>query len=394
MLNVAIVGCGNISPQHIRGYLAFPDEARIVALCDIVSSRATDKAVKFGLVGSDGIPTVAIYDHISEVLARKDIDVVSIATPPGTHAELTIQALEAGKHVIVEKPMAPTLAECDAMIEAARSNNRLLSVISQNRFRDDIALLKALIDSGLLGEITAIQVDSAWWRGLEYYDVDWRGTWESEGGGPTLNHAIHHLDLTAWLMGDSPQAVSALMTNAAHENSEVEDLSVAILQYPRALATVIASVIHHGQQQRFSIHGRNATVELPWQVRAEVSEKSGHPNENGNLELIAQLEALRANLPELSVRGHVAQIGDVLAAISEGRVPMVTGEEGRRTVEIVLAIYRAAIERKVIDLPIAKDNPWYSGEALLELAPRYFKKTGFVTETYAPSSAKAARWEQ
>ena len=388
MINVAVVGTGNISPLHLSGFLAHPGLARIVALCDLVPAKAEAKRAAFGLDG------VGVHAHIDQVLARDDVDLVAICTPPSTHAELAIAALRAGKHVLVEKPMAPSLAECDAMIAAARESGRVLSVVAQNRFRDDLALVKAAVESGLLGPVAAVQVDSAWWRGTEYYDLDWRGTWESEGGGPTLNHAIHHLDLVAWLLDASPQAVAALMTNAWHDNSEVEDLSVAILQYPRALATVTASVVHHGQQQRFVVQGRDAVVELPWAVRSEVPAGSGHPSDGGNAALIDKIEALRAGLAPLEHTGHAGQIGDVLAAVTHGRAPAVTGEAGRRTVEIVTAIYRAAIERRAVDLPIAVGDPWYGGEALLEHAPRYFTKTGYATALPEQTSARAAGWEQ
>ncbi|MCL1800291.1 MAG: Gfo/Idh/MocA family oxidoreductase [Promicromonosporaceae bacterium] len=391
MLKVAVVGCGNISPTHILGVLAFPELASLVALCDIVPERAERRAQEF--IAEPERDNVAIYSHIDQVLARDDIDLVTIATPPSTHAELTIAALKAGKHVLVEKPMAPSLTECDAMIAEADRSGKSLSVVSQNRFRNDIAELKAVIESGLLGPIAAIQVDSAWWRGLTYYDLDWRGTWESEGGGPTLNHAIHHLDLTAWLLDGAPESVAALMTNAWHENSEVEDISAAILQYPKALASIIASVVHHGQPQRITVLGRDATIEQPWLVRSDIADGSGYPAEFGNVELVAKIEALRAALPPLTHQGHTAQIGDVLSAIATGRPPAISGADGRRTVEIVTAIYEAAIDKVVVDLPIPHDDPWYSGTALLEKAPRYFTKTGFNTEPQAPSSAKAARWE-
>ena len=388
MINVAVVGTGNISPLHLRGYQAFPDLAKVVALCDIAPGKAQAKRTALGLDDAD------VHAHIDEVLARDDVDLVSLCTPPSTHAELAIAALRAGKHVLVEKPMAPSLAECDAMIAEARKAGRVLSVVAQNRFRDDLALVKEVLESELLGPVASLQVDSAWWRGLEYYDLDWRGTWESEGGGPTLNHAIHHLDLVAWLLGSRPEAVVALMTNAWHENSEVEDLSVALLQYPRALATVTASVVHHGQQQRVVVQGRDACVELPWVVRAETAGGSGHPADDVNQVLIDKIEGLRSGRTPLEHRGHTAQVRDVLAAVAGERPPAVPGEDGRRTVEIVTAIYRAAIERRAVELPIAPTDPWYSGEALLASAPRFFPKTGFVTEQVDQISARAAMWEQ
>lgn len=121
------------------------------------------------------------------MLARDDVDLVSVCTPPSSHKDLTIALLRSGKNVLVEKPMAPSVADCDQMLAAARESGRTLSVIAQNRFRNDLASVKEAIDSGLLGPVAHARVDSAWWRGLPYYDLDWRGTWESEGGGPTLN---------------------------------------------------------------------------------------------------------------------------------------------------------------------------------------------------------------
>ncbi len=180
MQAIAIVGTGNISRAHIAGYGAFPQSCRIVALHDIVESRAHATKEQLGLDGADVV-------GLDELLARDDVDLVSVCTPPSSHKDLTIALLRSGKNVLVEKPMAPSVADCDQMLAAARESGRTLSVIAQNRFRNDLASVKEAIDSGLLGPVAHARVDSAWWRGLPYYDLDWRGTWESEGGGPTLN---------------------------------------------------------------------------------------------------------------------------------------------------------------------------------------------------------------
>jgi len=386
MITVAVLGTGNISQVHIDGFLKHGNEARIVALCDIVPAKAQAAKDRFGLTGA------TVHAHVDELVERDDIDLVAVCTPPDTHAELSIALLDAGKHVLVEKPMAPGLADCDAMIAAARRAGRVLSVVSQNRWRDDVAQVKAVVDSGLLGPVASIQVDSAWLRGLAYYDLWWRGTWESEGGGPTLNHAIHHLDLVAHLLGRAPHAITAAMTNAWHDNAEVEDLSVAVLHYERALATVTASVVHHGQQQRFVVQGREAGVELPWRVYAEQVQPTGHPAVGGNRPLAAAIDQVRERLPALPRTGHAGQIGDVLTAITDDRPPAVTGEDGRRAVAIVTGIYRAAVEGRTVDLPIRPDDPWYSGKALLEHAPRYFPKTGKLPGYDAEVDPRGTGW--
>ncbi|MFE5341859.1 Gfo/Idh/MocA family protein [Isoptericola sp. NPDC056578] len=374
MLTIGIVGTGGIARAHIDGYQRFGEECEIVALCDPAPGRAEALRAELGLDGA------RVYTDAAEMLAAEQrLDLVSVATPPSTHAALSIQALEAGVDVLVEKPMAPSLEECDAMIAAAKDNGRLLSVVAQNRFRDDIATLKEVLDSGLAGPVTHAQVSSAWWRGTEYYDLWWRGTWEREGGGCTLNHAIHHLDMTLWMLG-SPKAVTSVLTNAAHENAEVEDLSVSVLQYDRALAEVTASVVSHGEEQAIVVQGRDARVSQPWKVEANLANPNGFPADEDDVERVAQIEAVAAAHRPLEHTGHAGQIADMLDAVRERRRPAVDGEDGRRAIELVTAIYEAGIERRAVDLPLSPDDPFYRTGTLVERAPRFFEKTASVGE--------------
>ncbi|MCK9794409.1 Gfo/Idh/MocA family oxidoreductase [Isoptericola sp. 4D.3] len=373
MLTIGIVGTGGIARAHIDGYQRFGAECEIVALCDPAPGRAEALRSELGLEGA------RVYTDAAEMLAAENLDLVSVATPPSTHAGLSIAALEAGVDVLVEKPMAPSLEECDAMIAAAEDNGRLLSVVAQNRFRDDIATLKEVLDSGLAGPVTHAQVSSAWWRGTEYYDLWWRGTWESEGGGCTLNHAIHHLDMTLWMLG-SPKAVTSVLANAAHENAEVEDLSVSVLQYDRALAEVTASVVSHGEEQAIVVQGRHARVSQPWKVVAETANPNGFPTEEGDAERVAAIEAVAAAHRPLEHTGHAGQIGDMLGAVRDRRRPAVDGEDGRRAIELVTAIYEAGVERRTVDLPLRPDDPYYRTGTLVERAPHFFSKTASVGE--------------
>ncbi|GAA1733676.1 Gfo/Idh/MocA family oxidoreductase [Microbacterium paludicola] len=373
MLRVGIIGVGNIAEAHVDGYRRFPEECEIVALHDAVAGKAAARGRDLGL------DAATAYDDLDEMLATARLDLVSIATPPATHSELTIRALRAGVDVLVEKPMAPSLEECDAMIAAAAENGRMLSVVAQNRFRDDMATLKEVLDSGLAGPVSHVQVSSAWWRGLPYYDLWWRGTWESEGGGCTLNHAIHHLDLTLWMLG-SPRAVTAVLANTQHENAEVEDLSVAVLQYDRALAEVTSSVVHHGEEQAIVVQARGARVSQPWKVVASTSGANGFPLPEGNPDLVDRIEALAAGHAPLPHEGHPGQIGDMLAAVRDRRPPAIDGEDGRRAVELVTAIYAAGIERRTVDLPLRSDDPYYRTGTLTQRAPHFFEKTSSVAD--------------
>lgn len=372
MLRIGIIGTGGIADAHISGYLAFRDECEIVALGDVVPGKAAQKAAAFGLAA-------AAYDDPFAMLADADIDLVSIATPPSTHAALAIAALDAGVHVLVEKPMAPSLDECDAMIAAQKRSGKLLSVVAQNRFRDDLVALKAVVDSGLLGSISHVRVDSAWWRGLPYYDLWWRGTWEKEGGGSTLNHAIHHIDLLLWLLG-RPSEITAMLANAQHDNAEVEDLSVAVLRYGRGLAQLTSSVVHHGEEQEIVVQGERARVSQPWKVVAERARPDGFPEREGDDDLVARIEGLVAGLEPLPHLGHAGQIGDVIDAIRTGRAPIADAQDGRNAVELVTAIYKAGFERTIVDLPLSADDPYYRAGHLVEAAPRFSEKRRSLAE--------------
>lgn len=371
MLRVGIIGTGGIADAHIRAYLAFAEDCEIVALADVVPGKATQKAEAFSLDGAVG------YDDPIRMIVAAQLDLVSIATPPSTHAPLAIAALDAGVHVLVEKPMAPSLEECDAMLAAQARSDRLLSVVAQNRFRDDLALLKDVVDAGLLGSISHVRVDSAWWRGLPYYDLWWRGTWEKEGGGCTLNHAIHHIDLLLWLLG-RPQEITAMLANAQHENSEVEDLSVAVLRYQRGLAQLTSSVVHHGEEQEIVIQGERARVSQPWAVKAERSGETGFPAPGGDGDLVARIEEFAATRPPLAHQGHQGQVRDVLNAILQGRAPLSTGQDGRNAVEVVTAVYKAGIERAFVALPLAEDDPYYRAGHLVDRAPHFYEKQGSI----------------
>ncbi|MFC7403719.1 Gfo/Idh/MocA family protein [Georgenia alba] len=383
MIRVAIVGTGNISPSHVRSYQAFADRCEVVALCDIVPEKAEAVRREFGLDGA------AVYASHGEMLAAGGLDLVSICTPPGTHEQISVDCLEAGVNVLCEKPMAPSLAGCDAILRAEEASGKLFSSVAQNRYRDDVARLKSAVDSGLAGPVSHVQVDSAWWRGLPYYDLWWRGTWEQEGGGCTLNHAVHHIDLLLWLLG-APESVTAVLTNAAHENAEVEDLSVAVLSYDRALATMTSSAVHHGENQQMVVQGREASISLAGDVVAEVSQPNGFPAPDGNRELVERLTALAQGVEPLAHTGHQGQVDDVLTALETGRRPAIDGHDGRRTIELITAIYQAGIERRAVDLPLSADSPYYQAGTLTERAPRFFAKSASVTDQAGSISVSGA----
>lgn len=376
MINVAIIGAGAISPAHIKGYLEFPDKCRIVAISDIYQEKA-DK-----LVNEYNLEAVTVKDY-KELLNRGDIDLVSVCTPPYTHAQIAIDFLNAGKHVLVEKPMASSLEECDAMNAAAQRSGKILSVVAQNRFLNPMMKLKNILEQDLIGPIVHVQVDSYWWRGHSYYDLWWRGTWEKEGGGPTLNHAVHHIDIFQWMNG-MPSEITAVMSNTSHDNAEVEDLSIAIGRYNSGcLAQITSSVVHHGQEQQLIFQGKNARISSPWKLKASKSKENGFPVEDTQLE--EEIQSAYDALPDIPYEGHPGQIHNVLTAIENNSEVLIDGYQGRKTLELITAIYESASFGKTVKLPLNEESPFYTREGLLKHSVKFYEKTK-VIENFGTTS--------
>ena len=365
MINVAVIGAGGISRTHIETYQKFKDQCALTALVDIDVEKACEKKEEFQL-------DVAVHDDHRKILNDPDINLVSVCTPPYVHAGISVDCLNAGKHVICEKPMASSLAECDDMLAASKRSRKILAIIAQNRYRTPIQKLKSVLESGIAGKVLHAQVDSFWWRGHCYYDLWWRGTWAKEGGGCTLNHAVHHIDMFQWMMG-MPSEVRAVMANTAHDNAEVEDLSVAILKYPDgALAQVTNSVVHHGEEQQLVFQAERARVSFPWKVAASTSRSNGFGDPNPDLE--REINAMYDDLPDVERQGYEGEFADVLNAIETGGEVLISGAEGRKTLELITAIYQAASTDSTVKLPLEKGSPFYTAVGVQANATHFYEK--------------------
>lgn len=365
MSNVAVIGCGNISSQHIEAYLRFSKRCKIVALVDIYPEKARKRAAEF-------VPDAAVYDAHQALLERKDVDLVSVCTPPYTHKEITVNLLKAGKNVILEKPMATSLEECDAITNAWLESGKTLSIIAQNRFRTPIMKLKRTLEAGLIGNVLHAQVDSFWWRGHCYYDLWWRGTWDKEGGGCTLNHAVHHIDMLNWMMG-LPREVTAVLGNTAHDNAEVEDLSVAILKYANgALGQLTSSVVHHGERQQLIFQGQKARISAPWELYASRSKGNGFPERAPEVE--AEIQEFYDGLPDVAYEGHTGQIDNVLTALEQHTQPLIQARNGRDALEMITAIYKAGSTGLSVQLPLAPNDPFYTTKGMIAGAKHFYEK--------------------
>ena len=373
---IAIIGTGAIAKAHIEGYLALDSMCEIRALCDIYPEKGEALKEEFSLSHA------TIYADYHEMLENDNIDVVSICLPPSVHAPVSIDAMNAKKHVLVEKPMAPSLAECDAMILASNENGVLLSPVAQNRFKTDSMKLKKMLDQQVSGKVLHAVVNSLWYRGGNYYDLWWRGTWEKECGGVMTSHAVHQIDLLLWMVG-MPLEVTAVISNVGHDNSECEDIGIAILRYKEMIGQITSSLVAHDEGQELIFHTEKAQLSLPYRSYCSSPLENGFPEDDETAK--KNIDNIYHSMEECEITGHSAQISNFLHAIDGKEDLLIDGEQGRSTIELIHAIYLSAISRQTIALPLSKDNKMYTREGLIESMPHFYEKKKSV-ENFATNT--------
>jgi UDP-N-acetyl-2-amino-2-deoxyglucuronate dehydrogenase len=339
-----IAGTGVIAAIHADAIAMVPG-ARLAAVTDVAAGAAAAFAAAHGC---------AAEPDLDALLARPDVDVVSVCVPSGLHAEVGIRAARAGKHLVVEKPIDVTLEAADRLIDAARAAGVALTVISQHRFDPGLIEAKRLLDEGALGRLVLGEASTRWYRTQAYYDsAAWRGT-SAMDGGSLMNQGIHYVDLLRWCMGPVTE-VTALCATQTHQ-IEVEDTSLAALRFASgALGTIVASTsVYPGFAQRLEIAGTEGTLTIEdgaivrrafgsgARQAGTAHEPDGPPPDGG--------AATGSNPAAVHVASHAAQLEDLLAAIEAGREPAVTGEGGRATLEIVCAVYESARTGRAVTL--------------------------------------------
>lgn len=370
-LGIAIIGMGNISISHLNGYLKENKRCEVKALCDIYPEKCKIFAEKCNF----NIEEVTITSDYKTLLDRKDIEAVSICLPPSHHCQISIDFLNHGKNVICEKPMAASLEEADKMIEAEKRNNKILCIVSQNRFKNDAMKVKKLIEKNVFGKILLTRVNSMWYRGENYYKLWWRGTWEKEGGGCTLNHSVHQIDMLQWYLG-LPNYICSIFDNLNHSNSEVEDTSLTILKYPNSLAEINVSLNDMDEKQEFFFQSEKASFTIPWSVHCVKQLENGFYEDD--IESTKDFEQQFNALPDLKAEGHDGQISNFLDAIENKDKLIVSSQDGRAALELIYAIYKSAIEKKYVNLPLTQNDNFYNKEKILKVVPKFFEKSESV----------------
>jgi predicted dehydrogenase len=360
-IKTALVGCGKVGHLHAAALRGLP-ESEFVAVCGRTAEKANAFAEKYG---------VAAFTDVPEMLAKSRAEAICICTPHPEHAGPTVAAAQAGVHALVEKPLASSLADCDAMLAAARANKTILSTICQRRFYPPCQRIRRAIDDGKIGKPVLGAVTMFGWRDEAYYKSDpWRGSWKHEGGGVLVNQSPHQLDLLIWYLGEIDE-VFGYWANANHPYIGVEDTAVAVVRFKSgALGNIVVSNSQNPAiNARVSVHGANGAsvgvqtdggvmfvpgvsgiTEAPfndiWTIRGE--EKFLPQWKEEDARLFSSVNPME--------HFHRLQIEDFLRAVIEKRQPAITGEDGRRTVELFTAIYRATREKKAVKLPLAAEK--------------------------------------
>jgi UDP-N-acetyl-2-amino-2-deoxyglucuronate dehydrogenase len=353
---VGIIGSGGIAGAHISAYKQLGEQCEIKAMSDLDRTKAENLAAENNL-------SVDVYDDYKQMIAREDIDVVSICTPPFARKELVVSVLASGKHVMCEKPFAASLEECDLMLEAARRYGRKLGVMLQTRCETDVRKVRHLVTNGFIGDVLYATAVNHHWRGDSYYRKEWRGTWEKERGGTLMNLGIHTLDVFLWVLGEL-ESVKAEIGTLGH-NIETEDIATAILKFKSGAIGQFGcttTFAESGNSMEFS--GKSQLVRYPLGFAAVRENNEGFPIEDNEavLELTRQAEKI-----EPVIEGFAGPIHDLFAAIREDREPVTGGAMVRQTLEAVTAIYKAATTGIEVKLPIAVDDPWYTTEGIHRL---------------------------
>jgi UDP-N-acetyl-2-amino-2-deoxyglucuronate dehydrogenase len=352
-MRFAVLGCGLIGPVHARSIASLAPRAKLALVVDRSPRRAAEVAGAHGAEHSTSV---------GDAFARDDIDAVAICTPSGSHADLTVAALQAGKHVVVEKPVDVGLDAARRVAEAERRSDRTVTVISQHRFDRSSQVVHEAVRAERLGRLTSGTASIPWWRGQDYYDASrWRGTWELDGGGALMNQGTHTIDLLVWLLGEPVEAF-AWTGCLAHERIEVEDTAVAVVRFAGGALGAIhgTTAAYPGLSARLQVHGTRGSAVIEQDRLVYFHAASGDADAptlgarggaNQAHELLAGQEgevATAGSDPAALSEVHTDQYRDFLDAVDEGRPPLVTVAEATKTLAVVCALYESARTRRPV----------------------------------------------
>lgn len=346
-MNYALIGCGRIATNHIKA--AENNNLNIVAVCDIVPNKMDELLAKQGLDRDSSI--IRYIDYKQMLVEHPEIELASIATESGSHAEIALYCIEHKVNVIIEKPMAMSIADANKIIEASKKNGVKVSACHQNRFNVAIQKIRKALEDGRFGKLSHGSIHVRWNRNKDYYDqAPWRGTW-AEDGGALMNQCIHGIDLLRWMMGDEIVKVYAETKQQFHNYLEAEDLGMAVVTFKNgAIGTIewTTNVYPKNLEETLYLFGENGTVKVGGTSTNNIdiwdfADETEADTENKGLKEVTS---------NVYGNGHTSLFADVIDAINNDRKPYVDAVAGRNALELVLAIYKSAAIGEPVVLPL------------------------------------------
>lgn len=350
-IGIALVGCGRIAHKHVDAVAHMAPQAQLVAVCDIVEERARGKSREYGeklAELSQSLLQPEVFLDYKELLGREDIQMAAIATESGNHAQIAVEFLEAGKHVLVEKPMALSMQDADRMIELAQQKGLCLGVAHQNRFNKTIQALRKAVEGGRFGRILAGNARVLWNRNQDYYtQAPWRGTY-AQDGGCLMNQCIHNIDLLQWMLGGEMQQIQAMLGNFVHPYIEAEDYGSIQIRFANgAIGNVEGTVCVYPKnlEETLTVLGEKGTVVIGGTALNEIKTWQFADDLDTLEEVRSQCDS---QIDSVYGWGHRPLYADFIASMKDSRLSLIHGEEGKKAMAIILHAYHAAKQKKVV----------------------------------------------
>lgn len=346
-MKYALIGCGRIAINHIKAVIN--NQLELVAVCDVLPGKMEELLSKQGLAENKEI--LRYTDYRQMIADHPEIQLISIATESGSHAEIALYCIDKGINLIIEKPMAMSIADADEIIRRAEANHVKVSACHQNRFNIAVQKLRKAVEAGRFGKLSHGSIHVRWNRNKDYYtQAPWRGTWAQDGGA-LMNQCIHGIDLLRWMMGSEVVSVYGQTKQQFHHYLEAEDVGMAVVNFANgAVATIegTTNVYPQNLEETLYVFGQWGTVKLGGKSTNNIdvwdfADETDEDRSNKGLEEAAS---------NVYGNGHTSLFADVVEAIEKDRQPYVDAKAGRDALEMVLAIYKSAADGKAVKLPL------------------------------------------
>lgn len=345
-MKYALIGCGRIATNHVKA--ALNNGLEIVAVCDVISKKMEELLAKHDLKDCTSIKR---YTDYKEMIAVEKPELASIATESGAHAKIALHCIDQGINVIIEKPMAMSIADADEIIRRSEEKGVKVSACHQNRFNVAVQELRRAIESGRFGKLSHGSIHVRWNRGPQYYEqASWRGTWAQDGGA-LMNQCIHGIDLLRWMMGDEIEEIYGATRQRFHDYLEAEDVGMAVVKFKNgAIGTIegTTNVYPKNLEETLYIFGEKGTVKIGGTSTNNIDVWDFADETASDI----KNKGLQEATSNVYGNGHTSLFADVMNAIENDRRPYVDAVAGRNALEVVLAIYKSQKENKAIYFPL------------------------------------------